>query len=743
MDAQAMGAYLHKLSRFCGLLHSMLPNVLRRGSAYLLANNVSKEERSARMGHTEESSTYWDYYRNTTSTVDFQGRRHGIEEENVARMSSIFLNTGNKRLPDRVSEEGMAEIHQDEELVALLSEQSKAIDELLGKFRTLKIAKEQDPGRHIAWRRVRDRGIKRMHHLQEKKFKEEYKAFLEGTMNPSCDAHQDSVEVPALVLGRSKNDMLLDQQEQEVLDDKILTEPQLLQQEAEAAEAAKVLDLLNTDLCIDEAADGEDLLDVVQDDKDEDGHQEEQQVGASSKSKGVVTSARSFAFREISGRSLVDHVPTWLYDQPQGTTRAELSAIFVTAFNHLHPADRFYPNQHPFPSTYVCRFCGLDFVGGERVQVHAHFCEGELLARDTLDRLRAGDALAVDTCPLMQTKTDATTPQPCWFKLQGTVESYVRHCRKIHREQVGSEELNVCRAHGGAPLAFGSLQDFRIHIITAHNAPTTTLKYQRPTGGIAVEEMLFFCPFCQVWIPRTEVLQETHLATHFDDVAATISAHGLSGTFTAYLWAHPSFCPFCLYDTTLNVVTRFHQFSGAIQLLAHISSHLSDKKGTMTCPAAVATPEGLPQCTSTESFDADRLAAHLSEAHGLEVKMPKKVPAKNCRAKKAPVDEVPSSEEARPKKKNKTKASARKTPAKKASVVVISSDSEMEVWSDPEDAQPLQTRKAPARKAAGNKGYVESSDSDKVQAKATAADRRPLGKKDPNQQAKQGNQQVS
>lgn len=334
-----------------------------------------------------------------------------------------------------------------------------------------------------------------MQHLQEKKFKEEYKAFLEGTMNPSRNAHQDSVEVPTLVLGRSENDMLLDQQEQEVLDDKILIEPQLLQQEAEAAEA---LDLLNTDLCIDEAADGDDLLDVVQDDKDEDGHQEEEQGVASSKPKGVVTSARSFAFREISGRSLVDHVPTWLYDQPQGTTRAELSAIFVTAFNHLHPADRFYPNQQPFPGTYVCRFCGLDFVGEERVQVHAHFCEGELLARDTPDRLRAGDALAVDTCPLMQTKTDAATPQPCWFKLQGTVMPYMRHCRNTHREQVGSEELNVCRAHGGeAPLAFGSLQDFRIHIVTAHNAPTTTLKYQRPTGGMAVEELLFFCPFCE------------------------------------------------------------------------------------------------------------------------------------------------------------------------------------------------------------------------------------------------------
>ena len=64
-------------------------------SACLLAIAVAKEERCARMGHTDKEATYWSSYRNTTSTVGFQALRHGVKQGNVAARSSVFLNTDN------------------------------------------------------------------------------------------------------------------------------------------------------------------------------------------------------------------------------------------------------------------------------------------------------------------------------------------------------------------------------------------------------------------------------------------------------------------------------------------------------------------------------------------------------------------------------------------------------------------------------------------------------------------------
>lgn len=691
MASQAMVMYLHRLSRFCGLEHSMLANVLRRGSAYILALSVTDEERCARMGHKETNTAYWTSYRNTTSTVDFQGLRHGIEQVNVSAMSSIFLDTDNDQPPDRVSGQGMWEIRRDEELLAILAEQSELADELVLKHGSLDSARAGDPERHQSYMQLRDKYSKKLSRLQDKKFKEEYKAYWAARKGRAQDSQQAAAEPPSPVVERSQDDVLLDELEKEIPDDDIPIDPQLLADEAEAVEAASAL---AADLDAGEAAG--DFLDDVQ---QEDGAQ----AGGSS-SPGGPSEGRSFAVREVGRYSLVDHVPTYLYDQPHGTTWGELSAILVTTFNHLHPADKFFPNEEPFPGTYECRFCGLEFYNERRVQVHSHLCEGERLARDTLDQLQDGDAGAVDTCPLMHLKKDGITLYPCWFKLRGTWAPFRDHVNHYHREQGDvSEDSYLCRGHG-APLAFGSLQDFRTHVVTAHNAPTSILKWKRPAGSLALEELVFFCPFCQVWIPRAEVLEETHLATHINDAVAVVSARGLSGTFTALLWVHPSFCPFCLYDTTLSVVTRFHQFGDTRAFLAHVAAHLNKVKGTATCPAAVSTPVGLPQCPNSESLDAAGLAAHLREAHDLNVK----VPAKKATAKKATVKEATAK-----------KVTAKKAPAEKA-VVEESSESE--------DVQVRKRTKA---------RVVLSSDSDDVQPKkrTKATGRQPLGEIDINQQA--------
>lgn len=640
MAAQTMLNHLHRLSRFCGLEHSMLPSVLRRGSAYILALTVTKEERCARMGHTETNIAYWSRYRNTTSTVDFQALRHGIEPVNVAAMSSVYLDADNAQPPDRVSAEGMAEIRRDADLLAILAEQSDVSDELVLKHGSLESARAADPERHQFYMQLRDKYSKKLSRLQDRQFKIEYKAYWEARKGRASDT-QAPEQVPTPVAGCSEVDLLLDEQDQEEEADRnIPIDPQLLEEEADAEEA---LSSLAANLDEGEAA-GE-YSDAVQNDSLE--------GNTSSSASGGASDGRSFATREIARHSLIDDVPTYLYDQPPwGATWGEMSTFFVTVFNHLHPADRFYPNQEPLPGTYVCRFCGLDFLTDDaalgKPAWHSHFCEAERLAQDVLDKLEARDTGAVDKCPLSHLKKDGTTLFNCWFKLRGTWKTFRDHINQYHRQGGCAGGRYQCLGHG-APLAFGSLQDFRIHIVTAHNAPTNILNSKRPGGGVAVEELVYLCPFCLLSIPRTEELEETHLATHVNDAVAAITTNGLAGSFTANLWTHPAFCPFCVYDTTRSFVDRFHQFGDFRYFLTHVSGHLTGDEDTMTCPAAVSTPEGLPQCPNSESLDAAGMAAHLKEAHGLEVKVPVKK-AKKAAAKDSSAEE---SDDVQPKKKRK------------------------------------------------------------------------------------------
>lgn len=107
---------------------------------------------------------------------------------------------------------------------------------------------------------------------------------------------------------------------------------------------------------------------------------------------GGVPEGRPSVTQGVTTPSLVDDVPTHLYDQPPGgATRGELSTIFVDTFNHMHPGDRFYPNQEPLPGTYQCRFCGLDFItaipDGIKAAAHSQLCEAERWAQAVPDRL--------------------------------------------------------------------------------------------------------------------------------------------------------------------------------------------------------------------------------------------------------------------------------------------------------------------------------------------------------------------
>ena len=79
-------------------VQDIISTTLRRGDAYLLAMNVSKEERRARMGHSDSDSTYWSHYRNRTSTLDVQAIVHGVEALDMTMHSSVTLGRGERAL---------------------------------------------------------------------------------------------------------------------------------------------------------------------------------------------------------------------------------------------------------------------------------------------------------------------------------------------------------------------------------------------------------------------------------------------------------------------------------------------------------------------------------------------------------------------------------------------------------------------------------------------------------------------
>lgn len=612
MDAIVIRRHLRSLSRFCGIEHAMLPNVLRRGAAYQLALTVSSEERCARMGHSGNDPSYWRHYRNRTSTVDFQGRRHGIKEDDVEMMSSMFLDTGNGQPPPvRVSEEGMAEVYQDPDVLALLTEQSEIADELVLQYGSLREARYLDPDRWKTYSKLRTRHSYMLGQLAQKKFNDEYKAHFKAAQGVATDPTQH----PTPDVGPSEVDLLLDDQDTAVADDAPATEQEL----KEEAEATSALLELSASL---------DLVDIEE--TDENSADVPAPVCRETRTNGW------FGFSETAMHSLVDEVATHLYEQSPDATWESLADYFVVAFNHLHRADRFFPGQEPLPGTFDCRFCGLPLHsvenGTRNAQTHAWTCEGERLAQRSLDELRANDATAVSVCPILsisRIKRHNGALVSCWAKMTDP-EVFAVHMLNKHRTTTHYQ----CFNHDPV-VTTDQVTDFRIHAVKVHHAPTAILKLYTPNGKLSTQELVYFCSFCQVWILRTEQLEHDHISNHMGDAVEIIAARGVVGLWVNMRWAYPGFCPFCIYDTELYCAARLRSFASPESLVCHIEGHLMKLSETTPCPATTSTPEGLPQCPESKSLTQAELAVHLRDSHGFNIDLSKEEYSDRIEMKKA------------------------------------------------------------------------------------------------------------
>lgn len=176
--AQWVSHHLVGLGIYLGLENRLLPGCLRRGSAFLLAENCTAEERTARMGHDNRDNVYFAHYRNEDLTHDFQAIVHSVEAENLEIMGSIALNR-KVDAPRYPSDAGVLAALRDPELVRLLEEKAPLYDEIVLKYGSISKAEAADPRLFKEYKAATKKATKYRSRLLANTFQQEYRAFFQ------------------------------------------------------------------------------------------------------------------------------------------------------------------------------------------------------------------------------------------------------------------------------------------------------------------------------------------------------------------------------------------------------------------------------------------------------------------------------------------------------------------------------------------------------------------------------------
>jgi hypothetical protein len=213
----------------------------------------------------------------------------------------------------------------------------------------------------------------------------------------------------------------------------------------------------------------------------------------------VAKSKNVFAARAIARYSLFSDLEDLLYNQPPDLTEAQFAGICVTKFNHLHPVDRYNPNQEPLPGTMDCRFCGMSFLEfkktspefkheNERITIR----EGRSMARAIMNGFqhRETETIPSTTCSMASGMTGG---KKCTYKYKSAKSptSHRSHANGAHRDE--QSRLYVCHDHS---VTFEDLFDFRIHLMALHSAPSSIIPLESASGEINLEVFVFWCKFC-------------------------------------------------------------------------------------------------------------------------------------------------------------------------------------------------------------------------------------------------------
>lgn len=526
----------------------MLTYALRRGIAYLLAMNCTKEERLARMGHKDGEGVYWRSYRNQTSTVDFQAIAHRVDAEDVSMLSSISLNR-RADAPTKLSEEGYRTVYNDPAVSAATTREIELLDSLLETYRTLDNAKrtDRDGFQRYDEARVKARVIRET--LRGKLFQEEYRAHfnapcpkvtVEKSMVPSADPGPPKLQAQSTASMSPSfdgDDEDLDEVRfQQVIEvDESNIDPQLLQNAANAIQS-------------------------MFDEADAASEQSEDTTEEKIPARPIVETRslqRGYSKVLVAPWTVTDAVSRALLSgQDSSLSRSELGDAMIEAFNHLYISDQFYPSQHPLPGANICRFCTSALPVSEP-QVHARACEKRQMVKQLI--------------PFVESRYPV--PEECdWTNSKGEYcgrrrfEDHVEFSRHLNNHT----RKNVCRFGACAKaiegVEFESSETFYCHLLSTHALAITFSQ----KADNAFQFLVYWCGFCCRWLSQLEEDMDAHASGHCDTVYDVIRIDGYAGVELSSKMIQPALCPFCVHNPTLEPAQRFRTLRvSTIQLRTH------------------------------------------------------------------------------------------------------------------------------------------------------------------------------
>lgn len=622
------------------------------------------------MGHNPKDSVYWQHYRNETSTVDYQGLRHGLDLQEVERMSSVFLTTGTANPPTTISNIGLARIYADPLFQERFNVMESARADLVRRHGSVRNAAKAEPEGYEAYARLRVSYHDRQAILKKAIFRKETQDYWIRRHNGELDDHdrtstQTDDDGSRGQTSLQLSDVTINTDDDET--DRMPIDPRLLLENLMKKDPTVIAEQQGEDGSNDETSDEEEeaLDEGKEQGEDFDVVTEEHAAGEERRIGPIIRTPTTKRF--IQPYSLVDAAATILFkqDNPPSTTSVtwkSLADYYVPNFNRLHRADLFYPGEEPLPGTFDCRYCGLNLR--QLVRSHAHathpsICHRKVLNEQQLIHLQERDSVAVETCPLrcfgsgqrLKTKGgraffkdagDISEMTPCSYRMSPPAYGW-QHFARFHLlvDKIPAHSDPAQNAYGDArlaatlnaptmhgcwmhdnPLFFTSSLDYRMHLITEHRVHSNILR-SIPSHAMPDDALTYFCTFCQGWVCRAQQLQKDHMDHHLaSDVAQIVNDQGFFPDAEMFLASTGlrglrCFCPFCLYDSGLESSVRLHTSTTVAVLSKHITLHLTRMQGSMPCPASRPTPEGLSTCNQTQPLNSAQLTEHLRIVHGM------------------------------------------------------------------------------------------------------------------------------
>ncbi|KAJ9649484.1 hypothetical protein H2199_000259 [Coniosporium tulheliwenetii] len=650
LKTQWVATRLKCLGRACGFEGNVLSYCIRRGIAYLLSINVSKDDRLALMGHKDGDSVYWTHYRNTTSTIDWQALARNVEVQDVAMLSAMSLNK-RENAPTRLSPAGFKLCYQDPELIGLIKLQSEALDQVILAHGSL--AKAKGTTLYAQYQRASLAMRSRKDFLFRTRFAEEYRAFFAGdcpskTSTDAIETPDDSNEAldsgtPAvltendddyspLISGDDDDDD--DGPTESNIDPRLLLDESANCMEAFFKEAATADAEGETAKSSAPAAPGQgdedmddDELDVVYARRPQVGHAKER----------------------IMPITLVDDITDMVWGRGDPKTSVEISDRLVVAFNHLHGIDVFHPGHEPPPGTWNCRFCGE--LLPKKPQVHVRACEKKVLLEYSNKLLEERFPTNI-TCTWTNTrgKLCGRNGFPHAAKLGEHVTNHLRHFKK------GTYpcRFGAC-VDADEPVVFQSGPAFYNHL-ALHHSISIACRKDKPEVRNATQH-IEWCGLCFRWMSQLTEDLDQHAAGHAALVQQIVSEDGYAGMKLSEKLLLPPTCIFCVHNHTLEPSQRFKAYSTIDSLFKHITQvHIEGLERHKHCPASQADTTGTiqPTCDQTQRMTKGQLIEHLENDHDIKAWV-KKTPRQKDTTTPTPDDDDDDEQRDQPaQKKRKT-----------------------------------------------------------------------------------------